>query len=162
MMSMDEKSSGGLPWLDMPVMFHSSRADTCKMTPEQCAYRSGYWRYWYFSFLGQHSKCPADDWTRCRYEADHVYSLNTVYFLCATIGFFTIVHFLSKYAPVRAKRSGIWRKTTAIGRYLAYKGYELPSIRYCSPSLGVILLGIVGTVFFFGWYTQFAQWFSYC
>ncbi|OGM44013.1 ferric-chelate reductase [Aspergillus bombycis] len=129
MMSMDEKSSGGLPWLDMPVMFHSSRADTCKMTPEQCAYRSGYWRYWY--------------------EADHVYSLNTVYFLCATIGSFTIVHFLSKYAPVRAKRSGIWRKTTAIGRYLTYKGYQLPAIRYCSPSLGVILLGIIGTIFFF-------------
>ncbi|RMZ37285.1 ferric-chelate reductase [Aspergillus flavus] len=122
MMSMDEESSGGLPWLDMPVMFHSSRADTCKMTPEQCAYR---------------------------YEADHVYSLNTVYFLCATIGFFTIVHFLSKYAPVQARRSGIWRKTTAVGRYLAYKGYQLPAIRYCSPSLGVMLLGIIGTIFFF-------------
>ncbi|KAE8371689.1 ferric reductase like transmembrane component-domain-containing protein [Aspergillus bertholletiae] len=127
MMSMDEHSSGGLPWLDMPVMFHSSRADTCKMTPEQCAYRSGYWRYWY--------------------EADHVYSLNTIYFLCATTGFFTIIHFLSKYAPIRAKRSRIWRKTTAVGRYLAYKGYQLPAIRYCSPSLGVILLGIIGTVF---------------
>ncbi|KAE8355075.1 ferric reductase like transmembrane component-domain-containing protein [Aspergillus coremiiformis] len=128
MMSMDEKSSGGLPWLDMPVMFHSSRVDKCKMTPEQCAYRSGYWRYWY--------------------EADHVYSLSTIYFLCATVGLFTIVHFLSKYAPVWMKRSDIWRKTTAVGRYLAYKGYKLPPLRYFSPSLGVMLLGIIGTTFF--------------
>lgn len=46
-MDMDMGQSSGLPWLDSPVMLHSSRADTCKMTPEQCAYRSGHWRYWY-------------------------------------------------------------------------------------------------------------------
>ncbi|KAE8385766.1 ferric reductase like transmembrane component-domain-containing protein [Aspergillus alliaceus] len=126
---MDGKPGGGLPWLDSPVMFHSSRADKCKMTAEQCAYRSGYWRYWY--------------------EADHVYSLSTIYFLCATVGLFTIVHFLSKNAPVRMKRSGIWQKATAVGRYLAYKGYKLPAMRYFSPSLGVIILGAIGTIFFF-------------
>lgn len=46
-MDMDMDQPSGLPWLDTPVMLHSSRADTCKMTPEQCVYRSGHWRYWY-------------------------------------------------------------------------------------------------------------------
>lgn len=45
MMHMSEHTSG-LPWLDQPVTLHSSRADTCKLTPEQCAYRRGHWRYW--------------------------------------------------------------------------------------------------------------------
>ncbi|BCR87148.1 ferric reductase family protein [Aspergillus chevalieri] len=132
MMDMDMSGgsgSGGVPWLDQPVMLHSSRADSCSMTPEQCAYRNYHWRYWY--------------------EADHVYSLNTVYFFCATIGVFAIANFLAKYAPVQVKRSAAWKKATAGLRYLAYRGYELPVVRYWSPSLGVILLGLAGTVFCF-------------
>jgi len=39
--------SMGVPWLDQPVMLHSSRADKCKLTPEQCALRSSHWLYWY-------------------------------------------------------------------------------------------------------------------
>ena len=85
-----------------------------------------------------------------RYNADHVYSLNTVYFFCATIGVFAIVNFAFKYAPVQLKKTAIWRKTTAGLRYLAYRGFQLPALRYWSPSLGVLLLLIVGTVFFFG------------
>ncbi|OJJ33220.1 hypothetical protein ASPWEDRAFT_43295 [Aspergillus wentii DTO 134E9] len=128
-MAMSEKTVG-LPWLDQPVMLHSSRADSCsKFTSEQCAYRNYHWRYWY--------------------ESDHVYALNTIYFLCATVGVFAIAHFLSKYAPVSLKKSGAWRKATATMRYLAYKGFRMPALRYWSPSLGVILLGVVGTVFFF-------------
>lgn len=49
MMDMDMSGgsgSGGVPWLDQPVMLHSSRADSCSMTPEQCAYRNYHWRYW--------------------------------------------------------------------------------------------------------------------
>ena len=53
MKGMDMSSHGGgggsgssVPWLDQPVMLHSSRADTCEMTPEQCVYRAGHWRYW--------------------------------------------------------------------------------------------------------------------
>lgn len=122
-------SSGGVPWLDQPVMLHSSRADSCSMTPEQCAYRNGHWRYWY--------------------EADHVYSLNTIYFFCATVGVFAIANFLIKYAPAQLKKSVLWQKATAGLRYLAYRGYEMPVLRYWSPSLGVILLGLAGTVFFF-------------
>jgi len=84
-----------------------------------------------------------------RYEADHVYSLNTIYFFCATVGVFGIANFLAKYAPVQVKRSDAWKKVTAGLRYLAYRGYELPVVRYWSPSLGVILLGLAGTVFCF-------------
>lgn len=42
-----EASSSSIPWLDQPVLLHSSRADTCTLTPEQCDYRRGFWRYWY-------------------------------------------------------------------------------------------------------------------
>ncbi|RHZ69270.1 hypothetical protein CDV55_106632 [Aspergillus turcosus] len=129
MMDMSSDAGSGLPWLDQPVMLHSSRADTCKLSPEQCAYRRGHWRYWY--------------------QADHVYALNTVYFMCATIGVFAIAHFLSRRAPLPVKRSAVWRKTTAALRYLSYQGYQIPSLRYWSPSLGVCLLGLVGFVYFF-------------
>ncbi|RHZ47396.1 putative cysteine synthase B, partial [Aspergillus thermomutatus] len=129
MMDMSADAGSGLPWLDQPVMLHSSRKDTCKLSPEQCAYRHGHWRYWY--------------------QADHVYALNTVYFMCATIGVFAITHFLSRRAPLPVKRSAIWRKATAAMRYLSYQGYQIPSLRYWSPSLGVMLLGLVGFVFFF-------------
>lgn len=87
-----------------------------------------------------------------------MYSLNTIYFLCATVGVFAIVNFLLKYAPVQLKRSALWRKTAAGLRYLAYRGFQLPALRYWSPSLGVLLLGIAGMVFFFG---ELCSWFLY-
>lgn len=40
-------SGGGVPWLDQPVMLHSSRKDDCTLTAAQCAYRNAHWRYWY-------------------------------------------------------------------------------------------------------------------
>lgn len=47
-MKMDmKKMASGVPWLDQPVMLHSSRADKCKLSAEQCAYRNSRWRYWY-------------------------------------------------------------------------------------------------------------------
>lgn len=53
MMNMDMSGSrSGVPWLDQPVMLHSSRANACKMTPEQCAYRNERWRYWYVVYMG--------------------------------------------------------------------------------------------------------------
>lgn len=55
--------STGTPWLDQPVLLHSSRADSCALTPAQCAYRAGYWRYWsvytpspYIYPLSQHTE----------------------------------------------------------------------------------------------------------
>ncbi|KAF7136997.1 hypothetical protein CNMCM5793_006748 [Aspergillus hiratsukae] len=156
-MSSHAGAGSGLPWLDQPVMLHSSRADTCKLSPEQCAYRRGHWRYWYPSLYRRRFNSSDNS----RYEADHVYALNTVYFMCATIGVFAIAHLLSRRAPLPVKRSAIWRKTTAALRYLSYQGYQIPSLRYWSPSLGVCLLGLVGFVFFFGW-SLFQVEFSSC
>ncbi|KAL6238514.1 hypothetical protein BDW75DRAFT_201480 [Aspergillus navahoensis] len=127
-MDMDMDSHSGLPWLDSPVMLHSSRADTCKLTPEQCAYRRGHWRYWY--------------------EADHVYALNTVYFLCATIFVFAVAHFASRYSSPRARRSSLWQKGTAAGRFLSYRGFRIPGVGYWAGSAGVVGLIGVGIVFF--------------
>jgi hypothetical protein len=42
-----DMSVGGIPWLDQPVMLHSSRQDKCKLPDAQCAYRNTRWRYWY-------------------------------------------------------------------------------------------------------------------
>ncbi|KAJ5935557.1 Riboflavin synthase-like beta-barrel [Penicillium verhagenii] len=128
-MSMAMKG-GGIPWLRNPLSLHSSRADTCKLSAEQCAYRSGHWRYWY--------------------QADHVYALATVYFCCAVIGLFTLSNFLVRYSPDWVKRTRVWRATTSVSRYLSYRGYGLPKMRYWTPSLGVLLLGLVGMGFFLG------------
>ncbi|KAL4862822.1 hypothetical protein BDV12DRAFT_206971 [Aspergillus spectabilis] len=124
---MDEPS--GLPWLNSPIMLHSSREDECTLTAEQCAYRSGHWRYWY--------------------EADHVYALNTIYFLCTTVGVFAILHIAGRYAPQSARGSWIWQKGTAAGRFLAYRGFRLPGIGYLGASLGMGILILIGGVFFF-------------
>ncbi|KAJ5708207.1 Riboflavin synthase-like beta-barrel [Penicillium malachiteum] len=121
---------GGVLWLDQPVLLHSSRADKCKLSSEQCAYRNSDWRYWY--------------------EADHIYALATIYFCCAVIGLFAISNFLVRYSPDWVKRTRVWRATTSMSRYLAYRGYGLKTLRYWSPSLGVLLLGIVGAGFFLG------------
>lgn len=47
-----EMGSGSAPWLDQPVMLHSSREDHCKLTEAQCAFRNAHWRYWCAAFLG--------------------------------------------------------------------------------------------------------------
>ncbi|OJJ46488.1 hypothetical protein ASPZODRAFT_16248 [Penicilliopsis zonata CBS 506.65] len=119
-----------LPWLDSPVKLHSDRADTScgTLTPEQCAYRRGYWRHWY--------------------TADHVYALSTIYFLCAMTGVFILAHF-SRHASPRVKDTGFWRKTVALLRYCSYRGFRVSKLRYWSPPLGVILVIATGAVFFF-------------
>ena len=86
----------------------------------------------------------------CRYQADHVYALNTVYFLCAVIGVFVISNCLVRFAPEWLRRTKGWRATTSLSRYMAYRGYHLLVVRSWSPSLGVIILGLIGAVFFLG------------
>ncbi|KAL1962021.1 hypothetical protein VTN77DRAFT_665 [Rasamsonia byssochlamydoides] len=118
-----DMSTSSVPWLDQPVMLHSSRADSCTLTPAQCAYRRGHWRYWY--------------------QADHVYGLETIYFMCATIGIFVVAHLFSTYAPRRLSRNKISNNIRAVLRYLSYRGLSW------SPGIGVSLLILAGTVFFF-------------
>lgn len=121
----------GLPWLDSPVMLHSSRMDMCMLTAEQCAYRSGHWRYWY--------------------QADHVYGLNTIYFLCAVSGVFALAHVWNRamWSTNQAARPS--RNPIVAGlRYLSYRSFHVRAFSWYSPVLGVILLGLVGFVYFMG------------
>ncbi|KAF2091902.1 ferric reductase [Saccharata proteae CBS 121410] len=119
----------GLPWLDQPVMLHSSREDHCKYNAEQCAYRDGFWRYWY--------------------QADHRYALTVVYFMIAFIAFFAIGNIFSSLPKNRYSSSNIWRRIVACCRYLTYRSFHVRIFDWWSPSLAYILVGLAGTVFFF-------------
>ncbi|KAK1764210.1 putative FRE ferric reductase-like transmembrane component [Phialemonium atrogriseum] len=116
-------------WLTLPVMLHSSRADTCTLTPEQCAYRSGYWRYWY--------------------QADLVYGLSTTYFFLAAIGVCLIGFWLLKLAPASLWGQAWWQKLVGLFRFASYRRYELKALRWQTPSIAVLFLLGSGAVFFF-------------
>jgi hypothetical protein len=46
-MDMVMYDSAGAPWLDQPVMMHSSRMeDYDPLTPQQYAFATSYWVYW--------------------------------------------------------------------------------------------------------------------
>lgn len=122
-------SMGMIPFLDQPVMLHSSRdPGECTMTPEQCAYKTQYWVNWY--------------------QADHRYALPTVAFFLTAIVLFAIGHFLSALAPERVQRSAIWSRSVSFFRYLSYKGWRVAG--WNTQSLGIFLLGGAGLVFFLG------------
>ncbi|KZT74826.1 hypothetical protein DAEQUDRAFT_659508 [Daedalea quercina L-15889] len=121
---------GGVPWLDAPVMLHSSREDTCTLTPEQCAYRDGFWRYWY--------------------QSDHRYALTTVYFMIAMIGLFIVGRVLARIDAPSLRRNALWRRAHAWLRAIGYRGFRIQRLRWYSPSLGYLLVALAGTVFFFG------------
>ncbi|KAJ5895292.1 Riboflavin synthase-like beta-barrel [Penicillium taxi] len=130
-------SGSHIPWLTYPLKLHSSRVETCELTPEQCAYRTLGW-------INAYRKLFA------RYQADHVYALNTVYFCCAVIGVFALSNLIVKFAPEWVKRTRFWRTITSFSRYVTYRGYSFSVLRYWSPSLGVLILGILGAIYFFG------------
>ncbi|TVY33102.1 Ferric/cupric reductase transmembrane component [Lachnellula subtilissima] len=122
-----------LPWLDTPVLLHSSRMNMCKLTPAQCEYKSGHWRSWYV--------------------ADWVYGHATLYFMCAIIGVFAIPHVLTRIwrAMKRAsplKSNKIWQRALASTRFLGYRTFYLRGLNWYSPAAGVMLLGLAGFVYF--------------
>ncbi|RDW65558.1 hypothetical protein BP5796_10250 [Coleophoma crateriformis] len=123
----------GLPWLDSPVLLHSSRADKCTLTAAQCAFRRGHWRYWY--------------------QADHVFGHATIYFICAVVGVFTISNILSRLSRSPKgnglRSNGLWQRFVALSRYNAYRSFHLRGLNWFSPSVGVMLLGVCGAVYFF-------------
>lgn len=121
----------GLPWLDSPVMLHSSRKDVCMLTAEQCAYRSGYWRYWY--------------------QANHVYGRNTIYFMCSVCGVFAVARLWNRMMASTIPRTTSSSNPVVAGlRYLTYRSFYVPAFSWYSPVLGVMLLGLVGFVYFMG------------
>lgn len=68
----------------------------------------------------------------------------------SAIGIFIIGHFVSRVlAPSKSRGRPIWRRTVAAVRYLSYRGFHVRSLGWNSASIGVLLLGAAGTLFFF-------------
>ncbi|PNS18805.1 Ferric reductase transmembrane component 5 [Sphaceloma murrayae] len=100
--------------------------DHCMLTPSQCEYRSGYWRYWY--------------------EADYRFGLGTIYFFIILIAIFSLRHVVQQAkGPGSGSR---FSKAQSMLRWMSYKGSRLEKINYNTPSMGVMLLGALGFIFF--------------
>nr|POE80834.1 hypothetical protein CFP56_56907 [Quercus suber] len=119
-------------WLPSPVMFDSSREFDCDgFDTEQCQYYKHSWRNWYVA-----------DWT---------FALPTVAFFMSTIGVFTIAYVLSQLLALSSKstNNSILRRGIAAARYLSYRGFHIERVGWSSAPVGVLLLGVLGTVYFF-------------
>jgi hypothetical protein len=67
-----------------------------------------------------------------------------------TIGIFIIGHALSSAFGYRISRGSIlWQKLVAMVRYLAYRGFHIRALGWSSAPVGVLILGLIGTIFFF-------------
>lgn len=68
------------------------------------------------------------------------------------IGIFALGHLLTSHVLGYRSFRGppIWQKLLASVRYLAYRDFYVKSLRWSSAPLGVLLLGLAGTSFFFG------------
>lgn len=101
--------------------------------------------YGYFHFIGHHLQSST------RYIADYVFALPTVGFFMAAIGLFIISHFVSSQVLGHRRFRGplVWQKLIAGLRYLSYRGFHVKQLRWNSASVGVLLLGAAGTIFFF-------------
>ncbi|KAM0716250.1 hypothetical protein Q7P37_007695 [Cladosporium fusiforme] len=118
------------PWLNQPVMLHSSRKYTCSLdTQEQCEWQQGYWRFWY--------------------EADHRYALPTIAFFMAVIIIFSLIYLLSKLTFRNGTLSRTTARVVALNRYLTQRSFRIDGLNWNSAPLGVLCLGGVGTIFFF-------------
>ncbi|KAF2672745.1 hypothetical protein BT63DRAFT_135537 [Microthyrium microscopicum] len=121
-----------LAWLTPPVTLTGGRMFVCDpLTPEQCAWYMQRWHYWYI--------------------ADYVFALPTVAFFMSVIGVFIIGHFASSllFRHRKLQRVSIWQKSIAGIRWLSYRGFHVKQLRWNSAPVGVLLLGAVGTIFFF-------------
>jgi hypothetical protein len=86
-----------------------------------------------------------------RYIADHVFALPTVGFFMTGIVVFMLSHFLMSHVLGHRKFLGpaMWQKLIAGLRYLTYRGFHVKKLRWNSASVGVLLLGAVGAIYFF-------------
>jgi hypothetical protein len=85
-----------------------------------------------------------------RYIADYVFALPTTAFFLCTIGLFILGHAVSSICGYKRWRGPVlWQKLVAAIRYLAYRGFHVKALAWNSAPMGVLLLGAIGTVFFF-------------
>lgn len=102
------------------------------------------WNHW----VAERVEWPTDKFTR--YIADYVFALPTVAFFMCAIGIFIIGNAVSQYLGLRNFRGPpIWQKLIASVRYLSYRGFHVKSLRWNSAPVGILLLGLAGTIFFF-------------
>ena len=85
-----------------------------------------------------------------RYHADQLYAFSTVYLCLAMVALFAVVRGIVYYMPRRLKQKPVFQRMTALSRILAYQGFTIPQVGWYSPPLGVIILGLIGGIFFFG------------
>ncbi|KAL6901422.1 ferric reductase like transmembrane component domain-containing protein [Trichoderma evansii] len=118
-------------WLSGPIQLHSSRTFECdELTAEQCDWYKQRWHFWYI--------------------ADYVFALPTVAFFMCAIGIFIIGHIVSQILGSRRIRGPlVWQKLIASIRYLSYRGFHVKSLQWNSAPVGILLLGLAGTIFFF-------------
>ncbi|PQE06928.1 hypothetical protein CJF32_00009203 [Rutstroemia sp. NJR-2017a WRK4] len=118
-------------WISAPVQLHSSREFECDpLTTEECDWYKKRWHFWY--------------------ESDHLFALPTIAFFMCTIGIFIVGHVLSQVFGYRRFRGPpILQKLVAVIRYLSYRGFHVRPLRWNSAPIGILLLGLAGTIFFF-------------
>ena len=83
-----------------------------------------------------------------RYEADHRYALPTIAFFLATITVFAIAHAFDRLASNQIRSKPVIKVLTAAARFLSYRAYRIPGLNWNSAPLGVLALGLVGTIYF--------------
>ncbi|KAF7959075.1 hypothetical protein EAE96_002592 [Botrytis aclada] len=118
-------------WIYQPVMFESGRAFDCEgFNSDQCKYRKEPWRSWYV--------------------ADLTFALPTVALFMCIIGIFIVGYVLTQVLALSHRpESLIWRRGVALIRYLSYRGFRIEALRWNSAPVGVLLLGAIGTIYFF-------------
>ncbi|ORY91592.1 ferric reductase like transmembrane component-domain-containing protein [Leucosporidium creatinivorum] len=117
--------------LDQPVLLHSSRVRTCNkaLSPEECDWAGEWWRNWY--------------------RADWAYAQAIVYFACAAIAVFTLLHLLQRLRQSRrggkiADFSG-YRSLVALARGLSGRQYRWRG--FYSSTSGSIALVVALVIF---------------
>ncbi|KAK5745968.1 hypothetical protein LTR17_001098 [Elasticomyces elasticus] len=126
---MDDMEMHGTPWMPGPVQFNAYREYECgQNTTAECEYYQGYWRFWY--------------------EADHRFALPTVAFFTVAILIFALANVFQQYAPQSFQRSPVVRRQKALARFLSYRAFRIQALNWNSGSIGILLLALVGTIFF--------------
>ena len=91
-------------------------------------------------------------WTdeRARYVADWAFALPAVAFFMSAMGVFIIGYALTQLLALSRRRGPpIWRRGVAASRYLSYRGFRIAALEWNSAPIGVLMLGAIGTIFFF-------------
>ena len=88
-----------------------------------------------------------------RYIADYVYALPTIAFFMSMIGVFTLGRCITgSMGLTKSVRTPTpWIKLLALSRYLSYRGFRSEKLNWNTAPIGVLLLGLVGTTYFFCW-----------